>query len=227
MKNNTVIRAVSAVLAAGVLLAAAGCGGKDTKKKPEDLNQPAVENNTVVIEYPTTNEKGEEEIVTKTDSVPSSILNKPNTGISLAEKLENKQEKERFEKYIDSYEISEKEYKKIEEKAENWISFDYDFYVANSTSKRILFKYLTHNAKDGIIIDNDMGCEYGLPSGVGMIVSFSGYVDISKYESEEDMKAALSEMGIKIIYTSVDSMDDSIDDWSKVETKTMDIDFSK
>lgn len=226
MKNNTFIKAVSAVLAAGILLVSAGCG-KETKGKPEPLNQPVVENDTAIIEYPTINEKGEEEMVTKTDSVLSSIVNKPVTGISLAEKLENKQEKERFEKYIDTYDISEKEYKEIEKEAENWVSFDYDFYVANSTSKRILFRNITHTAKDGIIIDNDMGCEFGLPTGVGMMVSFSGYFDATKYQDEEAMKAALAEMNIKIIYTQVESIDDSIDDWSAVETQTMDIDFTK
>lgn len=226
MRKNNFIRAVSIFLAAGVLLASAGCGGK-TKTKTPELNQPVIENSTAVIEYTSINEKGEETNVTTVQDVNIPDLNKPVSGMSLAQKLESKNEAERFEKNKEDYNISEDEYNKIVEKADEWISFNYLFYVANSTPQRILFRNIKYNDNKDIKINSDLGCEYGVPSGSGMSIVFSGYVNSSKYESEDALKAALSEMGIQIIYTSVESIDDSVDDWSKVSTKTMDIDFTK
>ena len=226
MSKNTFIRAVSAFLAAGVLLATAGCGKEKAKQLP-DLNQPSIENSTAVIEYTSTNEKGEETPATTVVNINVPDLNKPMTGLTLKEKLENKNEAKRFEDSKENYGLDSKEYKKLVEEADEWVAFNYVFYVANSTSSRILFRKIKYNESKDILLDTDLGCEYGVPSGGGMTIVFSGFVKSSRYETEETLKTALSEMGIQLIYTPVDSIDDSIDDWSAVETKTMDIDFTK
>ena len=226
MNKNTIIRAVSAFLAAGVLFATAGCGKEKAEQLP-DLSQPNVENSTVVIEYTSKNEKGEEVPATTVLNVNTPDLNKPKTGLTLKEKLESKSEAERFEKYKENYGLDNKEYKELVEKADEWVSFNYLFYLANSTSSRIVFRKLKYNESSDVLIDGDLGCEYGIPSGGGMSIVISGFIKSSKYETEEALKAALAEMGIQIIYTPVDSIDDSIDDWSAVESKTMDIDFTK
>lgn len=226
MNKNTFIRAVSAFLAAGVLLATAGCGKEKAKQLP-DLSQPNVENSTAVIEYTSTNEKGEAAPATTVVDVNVPDLNKPITGLTLKEKLENKNEAQRFEKSKKSYGIDDKEYKKIVEEADEWVAFNYFFYVANSTSSRIVFRNIKYNENKDVLLDSDLGCEYGIPSGGGMTIAFTGFIKSSKYETEEALKSALAEMGVQIIYTPVESIDDSIDDWSAVESKTMDIDFTK
>lgn len=227
MNSNKTIRIISAFMAASILFATAGCGNKKTTSPSQELNQPKVEDNTAVIEYTSVNAEGKEEDVTTVVNINIPSINKPVTGMDLAEKLENSNEMEKFENNKENYGLDDKEFEEVVNKAENWTTFNYVFYVANSTSKRILFRKISHTSLDGVLLSNDLGCEYGVPSGSGMTITFNGLVDKSKFDSEDALMDALSKMDIKIIYTTAESINDSIDDWDSIDTKTMTVDFSQ
>lgn len=227
MKNNTLIRLSAAIVSASILFSVAGCGKTEEKEKDLELNQLVVENSTAVIEYTSIDDKGQEVSATTVADVNAYDLNVPATGISLKEMLQNESQKRRFEMSKESYGLTDKEYEQIIAEADKWATFSYDFYVANSTAKRIAFANLEHTDKDGILIESDLGCEYGIASGHGLSIVFEGLVDSRKYSSEDELKKALSEMNIQILYTFVKSMDDNVEDWSKVEIRKMSIDFTK
>ena len=226
MKSNTIIRVISAVMSAGILLTACGCGGKKAAENLE-LNQPVVKDSTAVIEYTSKKADGKEVAATTIADVESPDIDQPVFGLTLTEKFEKKGAQERFMEDIKSYDIDEKEAKKIVEKAADWQTFTYSIYVANSNASRIAFQYITHESVDGIEINNDLGCEYGVPSGYGMTILIDGIVDKSKIPDELALREALSKSKINILYTYVKSMDDTVDDWNAVETKKMAINFEK
>lgn len=227
--KNKVIRVISVLMAAGILLSTCGCKANDSKNKKSDsgLTQPDVSNSTAVIEYPTTDANGKESVVTKVADVQTPDVNMPVLGLTLQEKFEKEGEKEQFKKNIDKYKISEKECDKIIDKASDWQTFEYDLYVSNTQSKRVAFRFIKHQNLDGIILNDDLGCEYGMGPGYGMTIAFDGVVDKTKFADEAALKDALSKMGIKLIYAYVTSADDTIDNWETVSTREMEIDFSK
>ena len=227
--KNSVIKIISAVMAAGILLSTCGCKANDStsKKTNSALTQPDVSNSTAVIEYPTTDTNGKESVVTKVDDVQTPDINMPVLGLTLKEKFEKEGEQERFKKNIEKYKITEKEYDKIVDKASDWQTFEYDIYVTNTQSKRIAFRFIKHQNLDGIILNDDLGCEYGMGSGYGMTIAFDGVVDKTKFADEAALKDALSKMGVKLLYAYVNSADDTIDNWETVSTREMPVDFSK
>lgn len=227
--KNKVIRVISVLMAAGILLSTCGCKANDSKNKKSDsgLTQPDIANSTAVIEYPTTDTNGKESVVTKVEDVQTPDVNMPVLGLTLQEKFEKEGEQERFKKNIDKYKISEKDYDKIVDKASDWQTFEYDLYISNSQSKRVAFRFIKHQNLDGIILNDDLGCEYGISPGYGMTVGFDGVVDKTKYKDEAALKEALSKMGVKLLYAYVTSADDTIDNWETVSTREMAVDFSK
>lgn len=224
--KNRIIRIISAVMAASVLLAAYGC--KDGKKAvKQEVNMPDIKDSVARVDFTSVDQNGKEVNATTFYDVPAPDLNKAVLGLSAKETFEKEGAKENFKKNLDDYGIDDKQYEEIVNKQEDWQSYSYMFYIANSTPRRIAFRSVSHTDKDGIIINNDLGCEYGVPSGRGSTIYIEGMVDKSKYADEAAIKKALSEMNVKLNYTYVENMDDTVDDWSKVDIKTMDIDFTK
>lgn len=237
MKKNTFIRVLSLTMAAGVILGSYGC--KDTKTSEETTKAAEGNSNvsvstselssiTTVIEYTSVNKKGKEKNATSVATIVDPGINKAHFGPLLSEKFsDDKNAKDNFKKKVDTYSIDEKKADEIIKDAENWQTFTYDYFVSNPFSKRIAFRTISSTPKDGIILDGDIGCEKGVPSGVGTYIILEGLVDTNKYKDEDAIKAALKEMKPQIEYTFVDGMDDTIDDWSAVKTKQLPIDISR
>lgn len=227
--KNSVIKVISAVMAAGLLLSTCGCKANNStsNKNNSALTQPDVSNSTAVIEYPTTDSKGNDTVATTVENVQTPDINMPVLGLTLEEKFEKEGEQEKFKEKIEKYSITEKEFDKMVDKAEDWQTFEYDLYVSNTQSKRVAFRFIKHQNLDGVVLCDDLGCEYGIGPGYGMTIAFDGIVDKTKYKDEAALKEALSKMGIKLLYAYVNSADDTIDNWETVSTREMPVDFSK
>lgn len=224
--KNTVIRVISAFMAASVLLVTCSCG-KTAGKKTEGPAQPDIKNSTAVIEYTSVDKDGKETEKSTVTKLEIPDMNTPVLGLTLEEKFEKKDAQKQFEKNIESYNIDKKEYEKIIEEKEDWQTFTYCIFVTNPLAKRIAFQFVTHKNIDGVILCDDLGCEYGMGSGYGMTIALDGMVNKAKFKDEAALKEALGKMDVKLLYTFVASMDETVDDWSKVETKELKIDFSK
>lgn len=230
MKRNTFIRVLSAVMAAGILLGSYGCkkAEKEGSKQPEVTGKSEITSVTTVIEYTSIDSKGKEKKMTTIDTIEDPSVNKAVLGPKLSEKFsDNKEAKEKLKKNIADYGADEKKYEEIVKDAENWQTFTYDYYVANPYAKRIAFRTITSNSKDGILVNSDVGCEVGVPSGRAAYILIDGMIDKSKYPDEESIKKALSEMDICIKYTFLENADETVDDWAKADVKTMPLDFTK
>lgn len=222
MNKNILIRAVSLILATGVILTAYGC--KDSKTEG-NLNQPTIENNKVVVEYTSVNEKGKEVEATNVIDINKDVVGQLNAGSSLKDTLKNDEAKDKFVNNSDSLGIDKEEAEQIVEEAEKWIKISYSLYVTNSNAKRVAFRSLRVTNTEDIIIDSDLGCEYGFNPGKGMVIFIDGLVNSAKYETEEEIITALNEMDIDIIYTFLDTDLDSVDNWSSVTTAYMPVTF--
>ncbi len=222
MNKNILIRAVSLIIAGGVLLTAYGC--KDSKEDG-GLNQPVIENNQVVIEYPSTDSNGKEVDATNVIEIDDNAVGQLHAGSSLSDSLKDKEDEDKFVSRNEDLGIDKDKAEQIVEDAEKWVKFSYSVYVANSNAKRVAFRTLRATNTEDIIIDTNLGCEYGFNPGRGMSILIEGLVNSAKYETEEEILAALNEMDVDIIYTLVDSDLDSVDDWSSVTTAYMPVTF--
>lgn len=222
MNKNILIRAVSLLLAGGVMLTAYGC--KDNKDKG-GLNQPTIQDNTAVIEYPSTDSNGKEVDATNVINVNDKAVGQLHAGSSLSDSLKDKEDKDKFVSRNEDLGLDKDKAEEIVEEAEKWTKFSYNVYVANSNSKRVAFSQLKATNTDDIIIDTNLGCEYGFNPGRGMSIIIEGLVNSAKYETEEEIIDALNAMDIDIIYTLIDSDLDSVDDWSSVTTAYMPVTF--
>lgn len=222
MKRNIVIRAVSLMLAVCAILTVYGC--KDNKEDT-GLGQPEITDNQVVIEYPSVNDDGKEVDVTNIVEVNKDAIGNLNAGSSLSDTLKDEDDEDRFLNRNEDFGISKDEAQDIVDNAEKWTKFTYSIYVANSHAKRVAFGMLKATNTEDIIIDTDLGCEYGFNPGRGMPILIEGLVNSSKFDTEEEIVAELNKMDIQIIYTLIDSDLDSVDDWSQVTTAYMPVTF--
>ncbi len=224
MNKNKLIRAVSLILAAVAVLTVYGCtdkGNSDT-----EINQPSIENNTAVIEYKTTNEDGKEVDATNVVNVNGDTVGKLNAGSSLKDTIKDKDDEDKFISRNEDYGIDKDTAQDIVDKAEEWVKFSYSLYVANSHSKRVAMRELKATNTKDIIIDTDLGCEYGFNPGKGMTIIIEGLVNSAKYETEEEIIAELNKMDIEIIYTLIEGDATDVDDWSAVTTAYMPVTFT-
>ncbi|MBO5420388.1 MAG: hypothetical protein J6A67_00395 [Clostridia bacterium] len=231
MNKNVLIRIVSLTLVGGILLTAFGCKKDDTDGDPATssqsetmgiIEQPTVENGTAVIEYPSTKPNGST-VVVSTVATGIDFANQFRTGKKL-DKLDQVK-KDRFVERCADFGIDSAKAKELVKNGTTWMEFSVDLYIANTTSKDVALKTLKAENTKHIIVDTQLGSEYGIPSGKGMYVSVDGIVDSSKYEAEEEILAALQKMGIKLAYTTLKNSADSVDDWSKVTTAYMPVKF--
>lgn len=224
MNKNVLIRAVSLIIAVCVLVTAYGCKKGDSKG---DINQPAIQDGTAVIEYTSTNGDGKEVDATKVVDIDDEVVGNLSAGENLKDEFEDENEKDKFVSRNEDFGIDDDKANEIVENAAKWTKFSYTVYVANSNARRVAFAMLKATNTDNIIIDKNLGCEYGLIPGGAMMIIIEGLVNSSALETEEEIVAELNEMDIDIIYTFIDDdgLEAGIDDWSKVTTAYMPVDF--
>ncbi len=221
MNRNIVIRAVSLILAVCAILTVYGCKDKDES----GLSQPTMNDDKVIIEYTSTNDKGKPVDATNVVDVNKDAIGNLNAGSTLDKVFKDEKDEDKFLDRNEDFGIDDDKAQEIVDNAEKWTKFTYSIYVANSHPKRVAFGMLKATNTDDIIIDTDLGCEYGFNPGRGMPILIEGLVNSSKFETEEEILAELNKMDIQIIYTLVDTDLDSVDDWSKVTTAYMPVTF--
>ncbi len=222
MNRNILIRAVSLILAVCTILTVYGCKDKDDS----GLSQPTMnDEDKVVIEYTSTNDKGKPVDATNVVDVNKDAIGNLNAGSTLDKVFKDEKDEDKFLDRNEDFGIDDDKAQEIVDNAEKWTKFTYSIYVANSHPKRVAFGMLKATNTEDIIIDTNLGCEYGFNPGRGMPILIEGLVNSSKFETEEDILAELNKMDIQIIYTLIDSDLDSVDDWSKVTTAYMPVTF--
>lgn len=224
MNKNVLIRAISLIMAVCVLLTAYGCkkGGSGG-----DIIQPSVQDGTAVIDYTSTDDDGKEVNTSKVVNINGEYVGNLMAGENLKDEFEDEKEKDKFVSRNEDFGIDDDKANDIVENAAKWTKFSYNVYVANTNSRRVAFGMLKAKNTDNIIIDTDLGCEYGLIPGGSMMVIIEGIVNSSALETEEEIIAELNEMDVDIIYTLIDDdgLQAGIDDWSKVTTAYMPVEF--
>ena len=224
MNKNVLIRAVSLIIAVCVLVTAYGCKKGDSNG---DINQPSIQDGTAVIEYTSTNGDGKEVDATKVVDVDDKYVGNLSAGENLKDEFEDEDEKDKFVSRNEDFGIDDDKANEIVENAAKWTKFAYNVYIANSNAKRVAFSMLKAKNTDNIIIDTNLGCEYGIVPGGTMMVMIEGIVNSSALETEEEIIAELNKMDIDVVYTFIDDdgLEAGIDDWSKVTTAYMPVTF--
>lgn len=224
MNKNVLIRAVSLIIAVCVLVTAYGCKKGDSNG---EINQPSIQDGTAVIEYTSTNGDGKEVDATKVVDVDDKYVGNLSAGENLKDEFEDENEKDKFVSRNEDFGIDDDKANEIVENAAKWTKFAYNVYIANSNAKRVAFSMLKAKNTDNIIIDTNLGCEYGIVPGGTMMVMIEGIVNSSELETEEEIIAELNKMDIDVVYTFIDDdgLEAGIDDWSKVTTAYMPVTF--
>ncbi|MBR5262741.1 MAG: hypothetical protein IKV49_02850 [Clostridia bacterium] len=222
MNKNILIRAVSLILVMGVILTAYGCkGGKENS----GLAQPEINDNQAVVEFTSVNNDGKEVDATNVIEVNKDAIGNLNAGSTLADTIKDQKDEDKFLDRNEDLGIDKDQAQEIIDNAEKWVKFTYSIYVANTTASRVAFRKLKATNTENIIIDTDLGCEYGFNPGRGMTIYIEGLVNSTKYETEEEIIAELNEMDVDIIYAFVETDLDNVDDWSAVTTAYMPVTF--
>lgn len=225
MNKNVLIRAVSLIIAVCVLVTAYGC--KKSESANGDINQPSIQDGTAVIEYTSTDKDGKEVDATKVVDVDSDSVGNLSAGENLKDEFEDENKKDKFVSRNEDFGIDDEKADEIVENAAKWTKFSYNVYIANSNAKRVAFSMLKAKNTENIIIDTNLGCEYGVVPGGSMMILIEGIVNSTALDTEEKILAELNEMDIDIIYTFIDDdgLEAGIDDWSKVTTAYMPVNF--
>lgn len=241
MKNKH-IRIISVIMAACVLLGTYGC-------KSSDKNKEASTSTTAATQASTENQSDNENIATSKfeytsldankKEVPATgvveydtraLYNTVRTGETLKAQMDNDKDlKDKLRKHIDNYQIDEKQYEEIVNKAEEWVSFEIAYIVVNPTPTRIAFDRISHENKDGIIVNDygSVGSEISIGSAQDIEILIEGLYDISKYPDVEAVKDALNEMNLKVVYISTENINQTISDFDNPQFKTLPIKFEK
>lgn len=222
MHKNNIIRVVSVVLAASMMLTVYGCKKSDNKTTG-DINQPSVENNTAVINYTSVDNDGKETNVTNSVTVDNPGLNTVTVGSALSGTVKDESSMKDFLDKNDGYQIPDDKVQDITDNAAKWSEFTYNTYIANSNSKRICFQNLDVADTADIIINHTLDAMYSVGPGHGMTIVFSGLVNTAKYTDAEALQAALKDMKIKLQYTLLEGNATDLDDWSDYTTQAIDI----
>lgn len=251
MKNKILIRVISLVMAASVVLTVGGCGKKgsssdDTGSGSAAANgttagsvevidgkgapvQPNVDEkaSTAVVKYTKVNSDGKKEDATTVVNVSSSIVNDLTMSSKLGDKYKTDAEKQGFVNSVTKNDdIDKKKAEEIADKADEWVEFGYTAYIANTSAQRLITSFLEiGGSNSNIVVRKNLDCEYSIKSGSATTVYISGYVNVEKYPDEESIFKELNGMNIKLVYTLADDSITDIDNWDEVSTKTMDIKF--
>lgn len=241
--KNKLIRIISAVMAAGVLLGTYGCkksetaneNGKATEANPSAVSEEASaatgsNKATTVVEYTSVDANKKEVQATKVVEYDTrAFYNVVRSGETFKEQMDNdKNLKENIKKHIDNYNIDEKQYEEVVKKAEHWVSFEYNYLFVNTTPTRITFDRLSHTNADGIILnDYCIGCERGIASAQDGVITLEGFYDESKYPDEQAFLDALSKMSINVVYLPIENIDQTISDFENPQFKTLPIKITK
>lgn len=234
MNKNILIRAVSIILVAGVLLSSFGCKKGDDEQPTTDadtnatgeLALPSAENGTFKVDVTVYPEK-----VDGTTKAGATTNTTEKTGelyyINIQKSLDSASDnmKRHLTQKAGELGIDKAKAEKMIKSGTTWKHVSVFVYALNSNSKDAAMRFVKSKQTESLIVDTELDTEYGIPAGRGNYIALDAYVDTSKYETEEEIIATLKNMDIKIVYTLMDKSADSVDDWSKVTTVYMPVKF--
>lgn len=224
MSKNILIRVVSMALVAGVLLASFGCkkgdeGQTTTVPVTEgDIALPSADNGTFKVEVTV------QDIKDGTTAANATTQVEEKTGelfhIKLVDTLDNVNEntKRHLTERTDALGIDKAKAEEMIKSGTTWYYVQIEVYILNSKSKTAAMRYVKANQTESLIVDTELETEFGIAPGRGSYITMDTYIDTSKFETEEEIISTLQSMDIKIAYTLMDSINDSVDDWSAVTT---------
>lgn len=222
--KNKLIRIISVAMAVSVILGTYGC--KKSDKPDADSTGTANENiATSVFEYTSINEKNKEVKATGVVEYDKrgnyNIIRSEET---LKEAIDaDKNEAENIKKHLDNYNIDEKQFEEMVEKAEEWVKFEYSYIVVNPTPTRIAFNRLSHKNIDGVVLNDyaSVGSEISIDSAQNSFIILEGMYDKSKYDDETKVLKALSKMDVNIEYIPIKNIDETIGDYDNPQFKKL------
>ncbi len=234
MNTNILIRVTSLILVAGVLLTSFGCKKGDDEQTTTtadtnatgELALPSAENGTFKVDvtvYPekvdgTTKSGATTKVTEKTGELYYISVQKPLDSVS-----ENM--KRHLKEKAGDLGIDKAKAENMLKKGTTWNHVNIFVYVLNSNSKDSAMRFVESKQNESLIIDTELDTEYGIPSGRGNHIALDAYIDTSKYETEEEIIEVLKTLDIKIVYTLMNDSSDSVNDWSKVTTAYMPVNF--
>lgn len=231
MNKKVILQIISILMALSVIFTVGGCkksGGDDEiiNAKGNPVQPTINEQNQAIIKYTSVNSEGKEEDVTKVLEVDSPTIDEFSVGSSLEQQYKDDDQKQEFVDRAESSGIGKDTAQDIINNAEKWVEFSYTIYVANTSSQLMHTKYLTVGSTNSdVVLETYLDAEYGIRTGTGYPVYISGFANTAVYSDEESLIAKLNEMKVQLVYTLTDETVADIDDWSVVETETMDINF--
>lgn len=174
----------------------------------------------------TTKKGGDSKTTTTKAHIAENIDAELAMGLTVNQMFRTEEAKQSFLKDINrTYKITPQKANEILEKGNDWRAFDYTFYVTNTTKKRIYVKEIKATNGNDIVINAEMDCEYSFGPGNGMSMNFNGLFNDKKYATDEDLIEALKGANVQIVYALIEVDQWDVDDWSKVETKTLPVEF--
>lgn len=233
MNKNFLIRLVSGLLIAGILLTSFGCKKDDDgETTTADTNAtgeialPSAENGTYKVNVTVYPEK-----VDGTTKSGATTNTTEKTGelyyISIQKTLDSVSDnmKRYLTENAGDLGIDKAKAEKMIASGTTWKHVSVFVYVLNSDSKDSAMRFVKSKQTESLIIDSELDTEYGIPAGRGNYIALDAYIDTAKYATEEEIIATLKSMDIRIAYTLMDDSSDSVDDWSEVTTAYMPVNF--
>ena len=224
MAKKYTVRLISFLMIFCLMFTLFGCKNDEGEASHPELEKPSFENNTAVVPFTSTDASGNEIVTSTVISKQGSSENEISTGMKLSEMAKDDEQKQSFIKNSQKeYEISEEKAKEIIDESDQWVEFDYTFFVTNTTAKRIYVKGVQADNNDNLIVQRQMDCEYSFKPGNGMTMCFYGLVNLAKYKNDQELIEALKGTNVSIVYTLIGIDEYDVEDWSKVEIKTLPI----
>ena len=228
MKKNIFIKLFSAVIIVSVLLGVTGCSVGNGKKVETgnddvgvvDFKKYDAGSGTVVYTH-TSKNQDTGKIETYTENVNLSDVD---TAVRMGSApFEDDKSKESFinQTGMGNYGMDKSEAEKIAKDPTEWKTFYFVKYIENKSDKTMVFNSVKaiNNGENGIYIRTMLDSDIGIGAGGCMGVTFYGVADISKFETDEELDAALEKVGIQLIYTLTDDKYGDIDNWDEVTTQ--------
>ncbi len=230
MNKNTFIKVLSVLVIFAVIISTVGCSIGNQKSPIKDGEVGAVdtsdlvtENGTAIHEFTKVNEEtGETEKVTQVIDVDMA-----DTPIMNNENLLDSTSKDEFINHDgkEDYGMSDDVIQDVISKPENWKTFYIYKYIENKTDKTMVTGSVVadNNGEGSIYVRSKLDADYGIGAGAVSNIAIHATVDMSKYETDEDLAKALEKLDIKIQYTLTDDPYGEIDDWNSVTTDVIPI----
>ena len=228
MKKNIFIKLLSAAVIISVLLGVTGCSvgnGKKVETGNDDVGVVDFEklddgSGTVVYTHKNKNEDTGK-VETYTENVS---LEEVDTAIGMnSAPFDDDKSKDAFisQDGMGDYGMDKNTAEKIAKDPTEWKTFYFVKYVENKSDKTMVTKSVkaVNNGEGGLYIRTLLDSETGIGPGGCTSITFYGVADMSNFETDEELDAALEKVQIQLIYTLTDDKYGDIDNWDEVTTQ--------